>query len=129
MVARYLLLLCLCFALLDAPGKIPSGVPIESCPPPVAPLEAASETPLLRLREGESVDLAGRIELSGDRAIFYPQDSRVNLRVLENLALERIAEVLSESRGDRQWVITGVITEYRGANYILVTKAIQRAAK
>jgi hypothetical protein len=82
-----------------------------------------------RLREGELVELTGKLELSGDRATFHPQEGRQPLRVLENLALERITRVLSESRDDRDWLVSGVVTEYRGANYILIHKAIQRARK
>lgn len=83
----------------------------------------------LRVREGEIIELQGKLELSGDRAIFHPQDAELPLRVLENLALERITRVLSESRDDRDWIVSGMVTEYRGANYILIHKAIQRARK
>jgi hypothetical protein len=44
--------------------------------------------------------------------------------VLENLALQRISQVLDENRGPRQWIVSGLITEYRGSNYLLVTKAV-----
>jgi hypothetical protein len=47
--------------------------------------------------------------------------------VLENLALERIGRALDESRGTRLWVVSGLITEYRGANYLLVSKAVMQA--
>jgi hypothetical protein len=44
--------------------------------------------------------------------------------VLENLQLERILRTLAESRAQRQCIVSGVITEFRGANYLLVTKAV-----
>ena len=79
------------------------------------------------LREGEIIEVIGKLELAGDRATFTPQNSDVSLRVLENLALERVIQVLSESRDERQWLVSGVVTEYRGGNYLLIHKAIQRA--
>jgi hypothetical protein len=69
------------------------------------------------------------MEISGDRATFYPADSQEPLRVLENLALERVVRILSQSRGDQEWLVTGVVTEYRGANFLLVTKAQERAKR
>ena len=99
--------------------------------PAAKPAGAAEEKEggSLRLREGEVIEATGRLELSGDRAIFYPKGEKASLRVLENLALERITRVLSESRDEREWVISGTVTEYRGANYILIHKAVQRARK
>jgi hypothetical protein len=94
---------------------------------PAPPPGGAPSAP--RLREGEAVELAGRMELSGDRAIFHSDAGHPPLRLLENLALERIARILGESSEERVWVVSGVITEYRGANYLLVTKAVQRAKK
>lgn len=96
---------------------------------PVAKAAVDKEAAALRLREGEVIEVTGRLELSGDRAIFHPDGEEVGLRVLENLALERITRVLSESRDERQWIVNGTVTEYRGANYILIHKAVQRAGK
>jgi hypothetical protein len=79
------------------------------------------------LREGQSVELVGRLELSGDRATFFPIDKQPPLRVLENLALERVTRILGESTGEHQWLVSGVITEYRGANYLLISKAVQKS--
>jgi hypothetical protein len=81
------------------------------------------------LREGQAVEISGKLELAGDRALLYPENGGPALRVLENLALERITRILSESRGQRDWLVTGTITEYRGSNYLLISKAVQRVAK
>ena len=55
---------------------------------------------------------------------FSPAGSKDSYRVLENLMLQRISQVLDENRAPRQWVASGLITEYRGSNYLLVTKAV-----
>ena len=84
--------------------------------------------PPRQIREGEKVEFVGALELSGDRAVFYPQDGGEPLRLLENLALERVTRLLRETHAERQWLVSGEITEYRGANYLLLHKAVQRAA-
>jgi hypothetical protein len=81
-----------------------------------------------RLREGANIhDRIGRFEFTGDRITFYPVDSGEPLRALENLSLERIARVLEETRGQREWSVSGTVTEYQGSNFILVTRAVVRA--
>jgi len=81
-----------------------------------------------RLREGANIhDRIGRFEFTGDRVTFYPVDSGEPLRALENLSLERIARVLEETRGQREWSVSGTVTEYQGSNFILVTRAVVRA--
>jgi hypothetical protein len=122
MVCRLIVvLLVACFVVAPSAASTPAAKPTRHEGPP--------EKGQQRLREGELVELTGKLELSGDRATFHPQEGRQPLRVLENLALERITRVLSESRDDRDWLVSGVVTEYRGANYILIHKAIQRARK
>jgi hypothetical protein len=82
-----------------------------------------------RQREGTRLtDVVGRFELAGDRVTFHPANERENYRVLENLALERVGQVLGESRARHEWTVTGVLTEYRGANYLLLQKAVIKAA-
>jgi hypothetical protein len=80
-----------------------------------------------QIREGEMVEFVGALELSGDRAVFYPQEGGEPLRLLENLALERVTRLLRETHAERQWLVSGEITEYRGANFLLLHKAVQRA--
>jgi hypothetical protein len=36
---------------------------------------------------------------------------------------------LDEGRSPRQWIVSGVITEFKGSNYLLVTKAVLREAE
>ena len=78
-----------------------------------------------RLREGTRLlDISGRFEAVGERVNFVFADSGEAVRVLENLALERVSRVLAESQGGPQWTISGTITEYNGGNYLLLSKAI-----
>lgn len=82
-----------------------------------------------RLREGTRLtEVVGTFQTIGaDGITFSPRGSKESYRVLENLALERIGRTLDESRGTRLWVVSGLITEYRGANYLLVSKAVMQA--
>jgi hypothetical protein len=78
-----------------------------------------------RLREGtQLVDQAGKFEFAGDRVAFFPNGSSDSYRVLENLALERISRILNEGRGKQAWILSGTLTEFRGSNYLLITKAV-----
>jgi hypothetical protein len=76
-----------------------------------------------RVREGTRIDQAtGEFQMTGDRILFV-SDALPSLKVLENLALERVAQTLSERGAGREWIVSGVVTEYRGVNYLLVTRA------
>jgi hypothetical protein len=86
--------------------------------------------PSERLREGTRlVDERGIFQNLGDRIAFVPGGDKEPYRVLENLALERIGQKLDEGRGQQQWIVSGMITEFRGANYLLVTKAVIQLAE
>lgn len=48
-----------------------------------------------RLREGtQLIEVTGKFEAAGDRASFVISDSSESVRVLENLALQRVMRVL-----------------------------------
>ena len=101
---------------------------------PAAPITADVKLPssgqpagkqVQRAREGSLVtDEAGSFEFVGDRIVFVPAGGRESLRVLENLALERIVRELGDARDQRNWSVCGLLTEFKGANYLLVTKAL-----
>ena len=84
--------------------------------------------PEQRLREGSAVDAVGKFRVTGDRITFYPNDSSSSYRALENLALERIAKIIGETRGDREWIVSGTVTEYRGGNYLLVGRCLLKTS-
>jgi hypothetical protein len=96
---------------------------------PMRPFEtnASPRKKELRQREGTKfTEQLGRFQLSGDRVVFIPvkMGDENSLRVLENLTLERVLENLNESQADRLWTVTGVITEFRSVNYLLLSKAV-----
>ncbi len=79
-----------------------------------------------RLREGTKlIDVTGTFQAAGaDSVSFLVNGNKESYRVLQNLALHRVSNSLEENRALRQWVVSGVITEYRGANFLLLTKAV-----
>jgi hypothetical protein len=81
-----------------------------------------------RLREGtELTNVLGSFKLTGDRATFYPSDGSGRFGGLENQTLERVAMVIGEDPSLLEWLVTGTITEYKGNNYILITRAILKS--
>jgi len=103
-------------------GALPSAT---DAPPPAASPANGQSKPNERLRENTRlVDVAGTFQaIGGDSVAFQPAGGKDSLRVLENLALERISRSLEDNRGSK-WTVSGLVTEYRGSNYLLVTKAV-----
>ncbi len=90
---------------------------------PAAPGEAAQT----RLREGTKItEQLGTFKIRGDRATFYPEGDEQGYCGLENLNLARIYQMVSESPDELCWVVSGMITEYNGSNYLLVTRAVRK---
>lgn len=83
-----------------------------------------SDAQLSRVREGAVLDTAGYFKVTGDRALFTTADGSARFTGLENLNLERIAIAVSESPDPLLWSVTGTVTEFRGTNYLLVTRAL-----
>jgi len=92
----------------------------------------AAETPVAtdakkrreRLREGtELEDELGRFSIRGERLIFQSATGNHRLIGLENLNLERISRQLANQFEDMDWAVSGHVTEYRGVNYLLITRA------
>jgi hypothetical protein len=119
----------------NVPGNVPGGSSAVGAEvQPIAPSSsggnssAGSSKPVERLREGTRLtDVLGTFQSIGNDNVSFALGGNGNkdsFRVLENLALQRINQVLDENRGPRQWIVSGLITEYRGNNYLLVTKAV-----
>ena len=78
-----------------------------------------------RTREGtEMADRHGFFRMTGDRMTFFTLEGRQRFVALENLNLERIARAVANDPDRLTWSVTGTITEFRGANYLLVRRAV-----
>jgi hypothetical protein len=78
-----------------------------------------------RFREGSKVtDELGEFQMTADRFNFHLQSDKRSIRVLENLSLERVARTLEDDPSPRMWSVSGVVTEFRGENYLLITRAV-----
>ena len=78
-----------------------------------------------RVREGSILEAElGEFREAGERIRFYLlKDAKTSYVALENLALDRVSRVLEEDTTPRTWSVTGVVTEYRSGNFLLVTRA------
>jgi hypothetical protein len=115
-------------------GYSSTGTPRSS--EPAAPKKAGEgtiENQGGRIREGSKlVNQVGEFQkLTGDQVNFFAADGIGTLRVLENLALERVVRTMDDSDNSdrRTWSVSGVVTEFRGENYLLLTRAVFRAAQ
>ena len=83
-----------------------------------------------RIREGtEMENQNGYFRMTGDRVTFFSEGGKGRFVVLENLNLERVSRILAENPDHLRWSVTATVTEYRGANYIFVRKAVCRDQK
>jgi hypothetical protein len=95
--------------------------------PAASPRRSDEEKLTERMREGTRViDVVGSFQTAGDRISFHPDGKGESYRVLENLALQRVDEYLGANRGTPTWTVSGVMTEFRGSNFLLVQKAVVR---
>ncbi|QDU93572.1 hypothetical protein [Lignipirellula cremea] len=103
------------------------GCPVASAlaDDPIAPTKSPATE---RVREGTRLEMEGRFHTAGDRFEFIPQGEEKGFRLLENLNLERVATVMSDSRTQRDWKVIGEVTEYQGLNFLLLHHAVIRTA-
>lgn len=80
------------------------------------------------LREGTQLsDASGHFKLSGSRVVFVLADGSRRFTVLENLNLERIAQMARDDAQRVAWTVSGLVTEYQGTNYLLIRRARRRS--
>ncbi len=88
---------------------------------------APTENALRRAREGtEIVDQVGHFQITGDRVVFFSEPDNRRFVSLENLNLERVARTIADRPEPLQWKISGLVTEFRGSNFLLIQRAILR---
>jgi hypothetical protein len=113
-----------------AQGPFPSTQPRGTAtkPPPAAATDAKPESKpaeAIQLREGmELVDQLGQFKVSHERTIVALAEGNRQLIVLENLCLERVVKILAGNPEAGNWLVSGTVTEYRGANYVLLRRAV-----
>lgn len=97
------------------------GLPVN----PTTGEGTASQTRASRLREGsELVDQFGHFEAAGERLVFVMAPAGVRLVALENLNLERISRSIAGSPRQLDWLVSGIVTEYRGNRFLLIERAV-----
>lgn len=123
-----------CVAL--AVGLLTAAIPAPAAASPAAPgpqgdeltREDEAQRAGQRLREGAKlVDQLGSFQLTSDRATFTTVDRQHKLEGLPNLNLERIVRTLRDHPDQLVWSVSGTVTEYQGANYILITRAVLKS--
>jgi len=104
-----------------ATGDAPAVAPAVKGEAPAA----AAPTAGSRVREGTRLqDRLGSFKITGEGVTFFSTDGELRLSGLQNLAMERVARVLRESHSEPEWMVTGVVTEYEGGNFLLLQRAI-----
>jgi hypothetical protein len=113
-----------------------SAATLPEAPEELAPSRASradkedGETTFARLREGTQLtDRLGQFRQDGDAISFIDEEGR-EFGSLPNLSLERIVSALKgvEEPESVWWSVSGTITEFNERNYILVTRAVYKAA-
>jgi hypothetical protein len=122
------LVACLLVVAYHASGDRASWAQLSPNPTPASGPRDDSKPPERRFREGTHlVDRIGRFKVATDRVTFSEQEDELEFPTLENLALERVARIVSDSSGELQWSVSGTVTEFRGQNYLLITRALLKA--
>jgi len=106
----------------ERPNRNPPAGKTAEQPAQESPATSAADR---QWREGaELTDVPGTFNIHNGRVVFQPADGRKQLVALENLNLERVARVLGDQTDPLQWVVSGVITEYRGVNFLLMRRVV-----
>lgn len=82
----------------------------------------------LRREGSELLDVVGSVRRQGHRYEFVPADGGPPMILLENQILQRIASSASQAGRASplsRWKVSGTVTEFERANYLLVRRAIE----
>jgi hypothetical protein len=78
----------------------------------------------LRHREGgQIINQSGYFHNTGDRVSFVSADNESRFITLENSHLERVTQTIADSANQLEWVVSGTISEYGGANFLMLNRA------
>jgi len=67
--------------------------------------------------------LIGSVRPVGERWTLFLSQKNESYVLLENLALERILHTNAAFTEPPDWTIEGMVTEFRGQNFLLIQKA------
>lgn len=82
------------------------------------------------LREGNAIsNETAHCRMSGERLVIEIGEEGRTLTALENLAAQRILEMVIDDPTEQEWIVTGKITEFQERNFILVERASRSAAR
>jgi hypothetical protein len=102
---------------------VPVSTGLDNAGNATAPVE--TERASTRLREGREVrEPQAVFQWMGERMNCVLPQHKTSVIVLENLALERVYELMSRQESVATWEIEGVVTEHQGRNYILLKRAV-----
>jgi len=90
----------------------------------------AEENANRRLREGTLLtNQGGYFRQDGDGAIFVTEE-KLEFVALNNLNLERVVRTLkgSDEAESIRWSVNGVVTEFNGRNFLLISRAVYKSA-
>lgn len=120
------------------PGAIGNPASSDGQPAPISPAAQAAKALAVAAgprveggqinghwREGTRlVDQLGQFKVTSDRISFTSADGSLRFDCLENLCCQRVARTVTDSPETLVWSVTGELTEFRGANFLLLTEAI-----
>lgn len=76
-------------------------------------------------REGTRlIEQMGRFRATGDRLSFTSNDGALHFDCLENLCGQRVSRAVTDSPEPLVWTVSGELTEFHGANYLLLSQAV-----
>jgi hypothetical protein len=106
---------------------IPPIPPVGEDPFRPGPLRAAGEPQLPTLQEDKRLfNREGRIAIDDDgRTVFVFDSGDPPMRLLENSLRQYLEGVTDLGKLYARWRVSGLITEYRGKNYLLLSKVVR----
>ncbi len=116
----------------ETPVVPPPPVPEVEAPPippvgakPVEPADDERPRPLIDERK-HLFNREGRIGRdAGGRTVFIFDSGDPPMRLLANSIRQNLEDVTAHGKRLARWRVSGQITEYRGANYLLLSKAVR----
>ena len=106
----------------DMPGSVSASKPEM----------ASNNANLVKKTEKNSLTREGTVmqsrhvvfRVTNDRVILTMTNGTERYICLENLNLQRITDVINDNLTLTDWTVDFIVTEYRGANYALIQRAV-----